>query len=252
MPGIRGELAERASYAAMDVVAGVGVPLIKDGRWVASFGVHQATPRQWKPEELDLIRETAERTWAAVEHARTEAALAASEQRFRTLIEATSVVTWSYAASGQFVETQPQWSAFTGQSTSEMLGAGYTTAFHPDDADNATARLADAVARDVPYFNELRIRRHRTYPRSLLPAGMHLLLHRVRMCCNVIEIQSSSNDRSGLEITYMTNVGDRYTTAPSQAYDSFSLPSEPTYQLGSKSCCHSAVPHGNAGQSEAN
>ena len=160
MPGIRGELAERASYAAMDVVAGVGVPLIKDGRWVASLGVHQATPRHWKPEGLDLIRETAERTWAAVERARTEAALAASEQRFRTLIEATSAVTWSCAPSGQFVEIQPQWSAFTGQSTSEMLGAGYTTAFHPDDADNATARLADAVARDVPYFNELRIRRH--------------------------------------------------------------------------------------------
>jgi PAS domain S-box-containing protein len=87
-------------------------------------------------------------------------ALQASEHRYRTLIDATSAVTWSCAPSGLLVEPQPQWTAFTGQSTSELLGGGHATAFHPDDAENAWARWADAVARDAPYHNELRIRRY--------------------------------------------------------------------------------------------
>ena len=90
----------------------------------------------------------------------TEAALQTSEQRYRTLIDATSAVTWSCAPSGLLVEPQPQWMAFTGQSVAEMLGGGHVAAYHPDDAENALARWADAVARTIPYQNELRIRRH--------------------------------------------------------------------------------------------
>ena len=66
---------ERTSYAAMELAAGVGVPLIKDGRLVAGLVVHHATPRHWTPEDIELIRETAERTWAAVERAYAETAL---------------------------------------------------------------------------------------------------------------------------------------------------------------------------------
>ena len=66
---------ERASYAAMEVAAAIGVPLIKDGRWVAALGVHQATPRHWTPEDIDLVRDVADRTWAAVERAKAETAL---------------------------------------------------------------------------------------------------------------------------------------------------------------------------------
>ena len=80
--------AERASYAAMEVAAGIGVPLIKDGRWVAGLGVHHVTPRHWTPEDIDLVREVAERTWAAVERARAEAALRASEAKYRMLFDA--------------------------------------------------------------------------------------------------------------------------------------------------------------------
>src|SRR5215204_2453326 len=38
---------ERERFLAGDVPAFVAVPLIKGGRWLASFGVHSATPRKW-------------------------------------------------------------------------------------------------------------------------------------------------------------------------------------------------------------
>jgi PAS domain S-box-containing protein len=81
------DTAERANWAAAGVRAAVVVPLVKDDRLVAEFGVHCVDPRAWTGAELALLREIAERTWAAIERARAEAALAASEEKYRTLFE---------------------------------------------------------------------------------------------------------------------------------------------------------------------
>lgn len=94
------------------------------------------------------------------ERKRSEQALRRSERRYRTLIEATSAVTWACPPSGLQVEPQPDWMAFTGQSVEDMLGVGWTDAVHPQDRATATQRWTDAVARGEPFANEQRIRRH--------------------------------------------------------------------------------------------
>jgi PAS domain S-box-containing protein len=76
-----------AAFDAIHMRAFVTVVLIKDGRWVAAFGVDSATPRAWTEQERELIREVAERTWSAAEQARAEAALRESEARHRRLFE---------------------------------------------------------------------------------------------------------------------------------------------------------------------
>ncbi len=78
---------ERATYSNLQIEALIGVPLIKQGRLIGGLGVHHDEPRHWTPSELELIQETAERTWAAIERARAEAALRRSEERFRTLFD---------------------------------------------------------------------------------------------------------------------------------------------------------------------
>ncbi|WP_170164838.1 PAS domain S-box protein [Thiocapsa rosea] len=94
------------------------------------------------------------------ERKRSEQALRRSERRYRTLIEATSAVTWSCPPSGLQVEPQPDWMAFTGQSAEDMLGAGWTGAVHPQDRATAARGWTDAVRRGEPFANEQRIRRH--------------------------------------------------------------------------------------------
>ncbi|PZV08809.1 MAG: hypothetical protein DCF32_03980 [Leptolyngbya sp.] len=79
--------AERATYASVQVVAHVGIPLVKAGNFVAGLAVHSTTPRTWTQAEVKLAEETAERTWAAVERARAEAALHQSEEKYRTLFQ---------------------------------------------------------------------------------------------------------------------------------------------------------------------
>ncbi len=76
---------QRAAYRGNHILAAINVPLIKEGRLVGAFVVNQNIPREWQPQEVELVQETAERIWGAVERARTEEALTESEEKYRTL-----------------------------------------------------------------------------------------------------------------------------------------------------------------------
>jgi PAS domain S-box-containing protein len=87
--------AEREQLLAGETIAFIRAPLIKDGRWLASFGVHSSTPRNWTRDQVALVEITAERTWSAAERARAEEALGLSESRqafLRRLTEATETL----------------------------------------------------------------------------------------------------------------------------------------------------------------
>ncbi|MGL5192650.1 MAG: ATP-binding protein [Chroococcales cyanobacterium] len=76
---------QRSSYRGNDIGALILVPLIKNGCLVATLATNQTSPRDWTPDEIALVQETADRTWAAVERARAEEALRLSEQKYRSL-----------------------------------------------------------------------------------------------------------------------------------------------------------------------
>ncbi|MEG4501435.1 PAS domain S-box protein [Microcoleus sp. F10-C6] len=88
--------AQRLACATIKIGAYIGIPLIKEGEFVAGLAVHTSGPRAWTPEEVSLAEEVADRTWAAVERACAEAALRDSENRFRMAIEAAQLGTWDW------------------------------------------------------------------------------------------------------------------------------------------------------------
>ena len=73
--------ADRAAVATDNVAAFVAAPLIRDGRLIAALCVADFSPRAWTPEEVELVRETAERTWEAIERARAEVQLREADAR---------------------------------------------------------------------------------------------------------------------------------------------------------------------------
>lgn len=85
---------EQAAFASIQVCGHVGVPLVKGGRFVAGLAVHSSEPRDWSPQEVALIEETAERTWAAVERARIEVALRQSEERAAFVRKSSGIGFW--------------------------------------------------------------------------------------------------------------------------------------------------------------
>lgn len=70
---------EKAAFAAAKIRSQLSVAFSKMGKKVASFSVDQTTPRQWKPLEISILQEAAERIWSAVERAKAEEALRKSE-----------------------------------------------------------------------------------------------------------------------------------------------------------------------------
>jgi PAS domain S-box-containing protein len=66
---------------------------------------------------------------------KTEAALRASENRFKTLCEQAPVGIYSTDAQGLGVYTNSRWSQISGLSAAESVGHGWAKALHPDDRD---------------------------------------------------------------------------------------------------------------------
>jgi PAS domain S-box-containing protein len=78
---------EQATWAAIDTRAFVCVPLVRDGRLQAALYVNARQPRDWSPDEVALIEDTAARSWDALQRAIAERAVRESDARFRAVAE---------------------------------------------------------------------------------------------------------------------------------------------------------------------
>ncbi len=99
---------------------------------------------------------------------RAEEALRLSEQRYRSLVEATAAIVWTMPVSGVVESKQSGWEAFTGLSTDECLGRGWLESIHPDDRERTAELWSAAVAARAPYQIEHRVRRHDGEYRNVL------------------------------------------------------------------------------------
>src|SRR4029077_3233464 len=58
----------------------------------------------WMASEIELVRDVGERTWAAVERTRAEAALREREQRLRLALEASAAGSWTRDAGANRID----------------------------------------------------------------------------------------------------------------------------------------------------
>jgi PAS domain S-box-containing protein len=96
----------------------------------------------------------------AVSETRSEAAKASldrSEQRYRSLVLATTQVVWSTDSRGEVIEDLPTWEAFTGQSKEEVAGRGWITKVHPDDLQRVMEVWDRSLAHGTPHEIEFRV-----------------------------------------------------------------------------------------------
>jgi len=123
--------------------------------------------------EIELVAEAF--NGMAVETDRHINALRESEERFRSLVTATSQIVWWTDAQGNVVDALPSWQAFTGQSFQDAKGAGWTGAVHPDDAAAALQVWRHAVEHRSLFETEYRIRRHDGEYRWFVARGVPVL-----------------------------------------------------------------------------
>jgi PAS domain S-box-containing protein len=77
---------ERTALQAAGIGAYICPLLVKDGRFVGAFGIHNRLPRVWTQDEIALAQEVADRIWSTLEHHKAEAGLRASEERLAFLL----------------------------------------------------------------------------------------------------------------------------------------------------------------------
>jgi len=148
---------ELDSFRSLRLAAFINVPLLRDGEYCAGIGAHDTAPREWTRDEIALFSETAARTWAAIERARAESALRASEARFRAFVTASSDVIYRMA---------PDWSEMRGldgrgflADTAQPSGSWMHHYIHPNDQPAVEAAIQDAIATRSVFELEHRVRR---------------------------------------------------------------------------------------------
>ncbi len=144
-------------YSLHGARAYVSVPLLRDGQLVSSFWVSSETPRVWSAREISLLETIGERAWLMVERLRHARALRTSEQRFRSLVEATSNVIWTADAQGQLREPSQRWSALTGLPATAYEGTAWLAQIHPDDRERCDRIWWDAITRGTLIEFEQRV-----------------------------------------------------------------------------------------------
>jgi len=82
------------------------------------------------------------------------------EERYRSLVKATSSIVWTTGPSGEFESPQPAWTSFTGQSFEELRGLGWLDAVHPEDRTLTVKAWSEALATRSTYLQRHRLRRH--------------------------------------------------------------------------------------------
>jgi len=138
---------DRAARMSIDARSSVTVPLLKNGKLVALLFVHQRSPREWTPDEVELVEEVAERIWSAVVRARAENALRASEARLQVALDIAGLGTWEIdllTGSGAIDERGARIVGMKAGQIPDVLSAQAANV-HPDDLK----KLRDAVTAAV-------------------------------------------------------------------------------------------------------
>ncbi len=81
-----------------------------------------------------------------------------NELRFRTMISAVPSLTFEADVDGNNTFASDQWLTYTGMTAEETAGIGYVRAFHPDDAEDVTARWFAAMRSGTLFESRHRIR----------------------------------------------------------------------------------------------
>jgi two-component system, NtrC family, sensor kinase len=93
------------------------------------------------------------------ERKHTELVMRHSEERYRSLVEATAAIVWVTEAEGRFVAPQAAWTAFTGQHFEDLKGWGWLDTIHPDDRLRTAEAWFAVIAEPTVYEVEHRLRR---------------------------------------------------------------------------------------------
>ncbi|UHG94968.1 ATP-binding protein [Spirosoma oryzicola] len=150
----------RQAFRTIRTGALIAVPLVKEDRLMALLIAAVPTSRVWTQQEVDLVKQVAERTWIAVERAKAEEALRKREAEFRIMTQAAPALVWVCSALGENIYFNQRWYDYTGQTDEQASGHGWTMTMHPADAARILPYWKRCQLTGESYEGEVRYQRH--------------------------------------------------------------------------------------------
>jgi PAS domain S-box-containing protein len=154
------EPAVLATYDAMSVRSLLIAPIVKNGSTVAMLAIADREPRQWHPHDARLLEQVAERTFFAVESARSAASLRESRDVLSIAMRAGKMGAWSRDLASSTVWWSPELEEMFGLAPGSLGGSldRFLDLVHPEDRLAVTQAMADAIDERREYTIEFRVR----------------------------------------------------------------------------------------------
>lgn len=124
----------------------VNMPVNEQGGFVALLYLNHATAREWSQDELDFVRDVAERTRAVVERRRVELELKESAERFRTVFENAAVGMIEIDADWRILGANAAYCDTVGIPRDTLIDQNCLAFTHEDDIELSQDALRRAAA----------------------------------------------------------------------------------------------------------
>jgi len=151
---------ERAAAHANGTRSRIALPLTIAGQFAGFIGFSSVrVERQWTEDIVGRLRLVASVFAGALARQRADAALRASEGRFRTLADNSSSMVWMSGPDRRATWFSRRWLEFVGHPMEHELGDGWIQSVHPADLADLMSVSMNATHRRVPFTAEFRLRR---------------------------------------------------------------------------------------------
>ncbi|WP_187272386.1 PAS domain S-box protein [Methylobacterium sp. WL9] len=152
-----GTTADPSVWQAVGVRAFVGVPLVRDGRLIATLYATENEPRGWTWDDVTLVEDVAARTWDAVERAGAEASKREGATRHRQILD--SAIDYAIIATdrdGRVTEWNEGARRILGWDEAEMLDQTAERFFTPEDRAKGQIEAEMRLAAETGIGNDER------------------------------------------------------------------------------------------------
>lgn len=134
----------------------VAAPVQLGGRLGAVLGAHMLSPRAWTSEDVELVRQVADRCGEAIERARIERALRESEDRYRTVVNAQTEVLCRFTRDGTITFANAAYARALATTPEALLGHSFWPFVQTEERE-AVAAMLERLTPETP---EVRIENH--------------------------------------------------------------------------------------------
>ena len=164
------------NMAAIGIRSFVTVPLLRNGMWRYNLFVADTAPRNWRDDEIALMRELVTRIWTRVERARVEENLRRSEERLRLILEsAQGFAIFTTDAEGTINSWYEGARQVFGWNETEILGQKCNVTFTPEDRAAGEPEKERETARRQGIAPDIRWHQRKDGSRVFINGVMHLL-----------------------------------------------------------------------------